>query len=37
MSRNNHNINIPNFPSINEDDLPTISTLQILDLQIFTQ
>ncbi|CAF1389964.1 unnamed protein product [Adineta steineri] len=37
MSRNNHNINIPNFPYINEDDLPTISTLQILDLQIFTQ
>ncbi|CAF1445429.1 unnamed protein product, partial [Rotaria sordida] len=28
---------IPNLLSINEDDLPTISSLKILDLQILTQ
>ena len=28
---------IPNLPSINEDDLPTILSLKILDLQILTQ
>ncbi|CAF1403818.1 unnamed protein product [Adineta steineri] len=37
MSHDNHNINIPNFPSINEDDLPAIPILKILNLQIFTQ
>ncbi|CAF3987268.1 unnamed protein product [Rotaria sordida] len=29
--------NIPNLLSLNEDDLPTIPSLKILDLQIFTE
>ncbi|CAF1283264.1 unnamed protein product [Rotaria magnacalcarata] len=37
MSQDENNINIPNILPVNENDLPTVSSLKILDLQILTQ